>query len=130
MKKRHKAGVAKLNTYEGLYIFDERLKEEELKQAVDQAHALIEKHGGSVLGSKTLGRRTFARQLKKRQAGIYVRTVFNMDPEKISPLLASYKLSEVVFRVQICRGDSKSLEFVAQILEGADEGAEKAVAAE
>ena len=115
-----------MNTYEGLFIFDDKLKDDELKTTVDGALALIEKQGGSVLGYKKLGRRSFARPQKKREAGIYVRAVFNLDADKVSPLLAKYKLSEDVFRVQICRGDSKSLEFVAQALE--DKSDEKEVA--
>ncbi len=110
-----------MNTYEGLFIFADTLKEDELKTAIENAMALIEKHGGSVLGNKKLGRRAFARPMKKRESGVYVRAIFNLDPSKVSNLVASYKLSEDVFRVQITKGDSKSLEFVAQILESENE---------
>jgi small subunit ribosomal protein S6 len=110
-------GVATLNTYEGLFIFADTLKEEELKDVIDRAMAEVTKFDGSVLGVKKLGRRNFARPMDKRESGIYVRTVFNLDPQSITPLLARYKLSEDVFRVQVTRGDSKSLEFVAKVLE-------------
>jgi ribosomal protein S6 len=108
-------GGAKLNTYEGLFIFADTLKEEELKEALDGTMSMIQKQGGSVLGLKKIGRRNFARTMHKRDSGIYVRSVFNLDPSEISPLISRYNLSDDVFRVQITRGDSKSLEFVANL---------------
>jgi ribosomal protein S6 len=118
-------GVAKLNTYEGLFIFADTLKEEELKEALDGTMTMIRKQGGSVLGLKKMGRRNFARTMQKRDSGIYVRSVFNLDPSEISPLMARYNLSDDVFRVQITRGDSKSLEFVANLtIEEAEKKAE------
>ncbi len=105
-----------MNTYEGLFIFADTLKEEELKDVTASAMAVIEKQGGSVLGTKKLGRRNFARPMGKRDSGVYVRTVFNLDPTKVSPLLARYNLDDDVFRVQITRGDSNSLEFVANLM--------------
>jgi ribosomal protein S6 len=108
-----------LNTYEGLFIFDDTLKDEELSAVQDKALAEIERQGGSVLGAKRLGRRNFARPMAKRQSGNYVRAIFNLDPNNVTPLLARYKLSEDVFRVQITRGDSKSMELVREITDAA-----------
>lgn len=116
-----------MNTYEGLFIFADTLKEEELKEVVDRTMAVIVKQGGSVLGVKKMGRRNFARPMSKRDSGIYVRAVFNLDPSEVTPLQARYELSEDVFRVQITCGDSKSLEFVANLV---TEEAEKKVEAE
>jgi small subunit ribosomal protein S6 len=121
-------GVATLNTYEGLFIFADTLKEEELKAAIERTMAVIVKHGGSVLGVKKLGRRNFARPMAKRDSGVYVRAVFNLEPGEIAPLTARYKLNEDVFRVQITRGDSKSLEFVAKVLEDESEKKEEVTA--
>jgi len=102
-----------VNTYEGLFIFADTLKDDELKGVQDRALAEIERQGGKILGVKRIGRRTFARPMSKREAGIYVRAVFELAPESVTPLLARYKLSEEVFRIQITRGDEKSLGLVA-----------------
>ncbi len=118
-----------MNTYEGLFIFADTLKEDEFKEALDRTMAVIEKQGGSVLCAKKMGRRNFARPMAKRESGIYVRAVFNLDPSKITPLQARYILNEDVFRVQITRGDSKSLEFVAKVLEAETEKKEEAAEA-
>ncbi len=101
-----------MNTYEGLFIFADTLKDDELKEVQDRALAEIERQGGKVLGAKKLGRRTFARPMSKKEAGIYVRAVFELEADKVTPLLARYKLSEEVFRIQITRGDEKSLGLV------------------
>ena len=117
-----------MNTYEGLFIFADTLKEEELKAAVERTMAVIVKHGGSVLGTKKMGRRNFARPMSKRDSGIYVRAIFNLEPGEIAPLTARYKLNEDVFRVQITRGDSKSLEFAAKVLEDESDKKEEVTA--
>lgn len=102
-----------LNTYEGLFIFADTLKDDELKAVQDRALAEVERQDGKVIGVKKIGRRTFARPMGKRTAGIYVRAVFELDGEKVSSLLARYKLNNDVFRVQITRGDVKSADLVA-----------------
>ncbi len=106
-------GVTPLNKYEGLFIFSDTLKDDELTEARDRAMAEVDRQGGKVLGVKKLGRRSFARAMNKKDSGIYVRAVFELDPEKVTPLLARYNLSEDVFRVQVTRGDEKSMSMVA-----------------
>lgn len=106
-----------MNTYEGLFIFADTMKDEELAEALERVTAEIGRQGGSVLGTKKLGRRSFARPMKKRDAGIYLRMVFSLAPNKVTPLQARFKLSEDVFRVQITRGDEKSMSFVAPSVE-------------
>lgn len=103
-----------MNTYEGLFIFAETLKDDEFKAVQDRALAEVERQGGKVLGARKLGRRTFARPMSKKDAGIYLRAVFELAPENVTPLLARYKLSEDVFRIQITRGDEKSMDMVAE----------------
>jgi ribosomal protein S6 len=106
-------GVGTLNTYEGLFIFADTLKDEELVEVLDRVTAEITRQDGSVIGSKKLGRRSFARTMSKRDSGLYVRMLFSLAPEKVSPLQARLLLSEDVFRVQITRGDEKSASMVA-----------------
>ena len=103
-----------MNTYEGLFIFADTLKEDEFKEVQDRALAEIERQGGKLLGAKKLGRRSFARAMNKRDSGIYLRAVFELAPESVTPLLARYNLSEDVFRIQITRGDEKSMSMVSE----------------
>jgi ribosomal protein S6 len=58
--------------YEGLFIFPEMLEDEQLDQAIDAVKTEIEKLGGSLESSTRLGKRSFARPMRKKKAGIYV----------------------------------------------------------
>ncbi len=122
LEQRKRVGVATLNTYEGLFIFADTLKDEELTAVMDRVEGEVVRQGGSILGSKKLGRRSFARTMKKRDSGLYVRVVLSLDPSKVSSLRARLHLSEDVFRVQITAGDEKSMSFVAPpVVETAEE---------
>lgn len=103
-----------MNTYEGLFIFPELLNDEELEAARTHVLAEIERQGGRILGVRKLGRREFARPLAKQRSGVFVRTVFELDGGKVAPLRARYRLSDDVFRVQITRGDEKSMDWVKE----------------
>ena len=61
LEQRKRVGVATLNTYEGLFIFADTLKDEELTAVMDRVEGEVVRQGGSILGSKKLGRRSFAR---------------------------------------------------------------------
>ncbi len=103
-----------MNTYEGLFIFPELLNDEELEAAHSHVLAEIERQGGRVLGVRKLGRREFARMMAKQRSGVFVRTVFELDGDKVAPLRARYRLSDDVFRVQITRGDEKSMDWIKE----------------
>lgn len=109
-----------MNTYEGLFIFPELLNDEELEAARSHVLSEIERQGGRVLGVLNIGRREFARTLKKQRSGVFMRSVFEIDGDKISALQARYRLSDDVFRVQITRGDEQSLSWVQQSKETAE----------
>ena len=68
---------------------------------LDKIKGEIEKLGGEVLSVDIKGRRTFARPMSKRDSGIYVLQMFNLDTTNVDKLLARCKLNDDVFRVQI-----------------------------
>jgi small subunit ribosomal protein S6 len=90
-----------LNTlYEGLFIFPETLDEEGLDQAIARVKEELEKLGGSIEGVTRLGKKTFARPLKKQKAGLYVVSTFKLDGSKMDAFKARLKLTTNVFRHQ------------------------------
>jgi len=93
-----------LKAYEGLFILSSSLKDEAVKEVVEHIHGEIAKLNGNVQGVHSIGKRTFARPMKKCESGQYVRIDFSMDPGKIAALQARFKLNENIFRVQIVRG--------------------------
>ena len=91
-----------MNTYEGMFIFVDSLKDDALEAAVKELREEIEKLGGEIENTARMGRRPFARlQAKKHKAGNYVVTNFKLAPDQITPLLARLKLNDNVLRSQI-----------------------------
>jgi len=89
-----------LNTYEGLFIFPESLDEEALDQAIGRVKEELEKLGGSVESTTRIGKKTFARPLKKQKAGLYVVAMFKLEGSRMDAFKARLKLSTNVFRHQ------------------------------
>lgn len=98
-----------MKTYEALFIFCGQHKDVELDTLVEKAKDEIVKLGGDITGTQGIGKKTFARTMKKRDSGHYVRVGFFLDPLKIDALLARYKLNEDVFRVQITAADPTNM---------------------
>lgn len=89
-----------MNTYEGLFIFPEVLDEEGLDQAIGRVKEELEKLGGSIESTARMGKKTFARPLKKQKAGLYVVIMFKLEGTKLDAFKARLKLSTNVFRHQ------------------------------
>jgi ribosomal protein S6 len=92
-----------LNKYEGLFIFPESLKPEALDEVLGQVRTDIDKQGGRVEHVIRMGKRPFARRLKKSDAGHYAVVNFSLPGAKLSALRARFALNEQVFRAQIVR---------------------------
>ena len=96
-----------MNKYEGLFIFDETVQEERLKDLAAFVTGEITKAGGKILESKDLGRRSFARIMQKKESGFYLSIIFQIAADKVSVLTSRYHLNDDVFRFQITRFDDK-----------------------
>ena len=92
-----------MNTYDSMIIFESSMSEEGLQKAIVRIKDEIGKLGGTSGDSKVMGKHTFARPMKKKNDGIYVKMGFDMAPDKIDALKGRFKLNEEVFRVQITR---------------------------
>lgn len=89
-----------MNTYEGLFIFPEALDEEGLDQAIGRVKEELEKLGGSIESTARMGKKTFARPLKKQKAGLYVVIMFKLEGTRLAAFKARLKLTTNVFRHQ------------------------------
>jgi ribosomal protein S6 len=89
--------------YEGTFIFSDRMTEDDLNAAIASAAEEITKLKGQIVKTEKLGRRQFARPMKKQTSGQYVRLRFDIAPGAITELHEHYKLNDHVFRVQIVR---------------------------
>lgn len=96
-----------LKTYEALFIFDQSLNDEAVAKALGRVQSEIGRLNGRVLDSQMMGKRTFARPMKKRETGHYVRLLVKLDPQSIETLRARMRLNEEVFRMQIVTHDER-----------------------
>ncbi len=97
-----------MNTYEGMIIFPETLKDEAWEEAIGRVRAEIEKLGGAVDSVTRLGKRTFARPLAERYtAGHYAVLNFRLDGSRVATLHERLKLGQEVFRAQFVRVETR-----------------------
>ena len=76
-----------MKTYDALYIFVGISKDDVLEANLEKALAEITRLGGNVIAKDSLGKRAFARSMKKRDSGVYVKVRFEIDPLKIKELV-------------------------------------------
>ena len=96
-----------MKTYDALYIFVGISKDDVLEANLEKALAEITRLGGNVIAKDSLGKRAFARSMKKRDSGVYVKVRFEIDPLKIKELVNRYRLVEEVFRIQFLAVDER-----------------------
>ena len=96
-----------LKKYDALFIFPGTTKDEALNQTVEKTTSEITRLGGTVENTEIMGRRNFARQMQKRDHGIYVKVRFQLAAGSLAELRARYRLNEDVFRVQILARDER-----------------------
>ena len=92
-----------MGAYKMMFIFLPDLSEEVREKVIDGIGEEISKLDGKLLRTEPLGRRTFARPLKRQEEGYYVRLSAELGPDTIDPLLARFKLNPDIFRVQVLR---------------------------
>jgi ribosomal protein S6 len=96
-----------MNKYDGLYIFAGSAKDDVLDKQIDKARGEITRLSGNVLNTEVLGKKSFARPMRKRDSGVYVKVRFELDPEQVAALVSRYRLVEDIFRVQILAIDER-----------------------
>ena len=65
----------------------------------------LEKLGGTLESSTRLGKRSFARPLRKKKGGIYAVLMFRLEGGQIDALKRRLKLATNVFRAQFMQKD-------------------------
>lgn len=96
-----------MKKYDILYIFVGVTRDDVLNANLEKALAEVTRLEGTVLSSESLGKRTFARAMSKKENGVYVKVRVEMNPAKIEELVKRYQLVEEVFRVQILAVDER-----------------------
>ncbi|MCK5528706.1 MAG: 30S ribosomal protein S6 [Kiritimatiellae bacterium] len=94
-----------MKEYEALLILPAKLDDEAVKKAMQTVSDEIVTQGGSVSNYDVMGKKVFARQLKKQSAGTYVKVKFTMPAAGINGLISRLKFNDDVFRIQITSFD-------------------------
>mgnify|MGYP003770084773 CR=1 FL=1 len=103
-----------MKKYDALYIFVNAPKDEGLDHLIERVGAEITRLGGQLIGSESLGKRNFARPMKKRESGVYIRIRFEMAPDKVAALRARYAIMEEIFRVEVLAVDERREQLVIE----------------
>jgi len=96
-----------MKKYDGLYIFAGLARDGNVDALVEKMQGEITRLQGRILKSAVLGKRTFARPMRKQENGVYARIRFELDPEQLKALTDRYHLQDDVFRVQILAVDER-----------------------
>jgi small subunit ribosomal protein S6 len=94
-----------LKKYEAVFILDMRKVEDEGKAFSEEFAKNVQSWGGKVVESNPMGRRQFAREIRKRKAGIYWDYVIEIDPLKSGEVREKYRLDERVVRLLVINYD-------------------------
>lgn len=87
-----------LKKYEAVFILDIRKVDDEGEAFSKELAELIKSLGGEMLESVSMGRKQFAREIKKRKAGVYWNYIFNLDADQTDQLRTKFMLDERVLR--------------------------------
>ena len=88
-----------------MLIFPAMTAEEDLEKALETVRGDIARMKGEAGETRVLGRRMFARPIRKKLEGLYVHLAAQLPPDAVAPLKARFKLNPDIFRVQILRHD-------------------------
>jgi small subunit ribosomal protein S6 len=94
-----------LKKYEAVFILEIRKIDDEGKAFTEEITKFLEGLGGKMESAVPMGRRQFAREIRKRKAGIYWNYVFSADAAKVGQLRLKYRLDERVLRMLIINYD-------------------------
>ena len=98
-----------MRDYEVLYIVRADLDDEKVQDAVKRVNTLIERSGGNPERTNLWGKRKLAYEVKHQKEGAYILQNFQHDPERITELEASLKITEEVLRHLIVRKPEKAV---------------------
>ena len=90
-----------MKKYETVFILDERKIQDEGKSFAEEFSSVISGAGGEMVSVTPLGRKQFAREIKKRKAGVYYDFVFSVKEDFAKGLHEKYKLDERILRMQV-----------------------------
>ena len=87
-----------MNRYEGMFIINPQISDEEITGMITAIQGEITKNDGVVLQVNTMGKQQLAYPIKKFKDGYYVLLSFEGKGDLISRILPKYRINENIIR--------------------------------
>ncbi|MDD5643986.1 MAG: 30S ribosomal protein S6 [bacterium] len=87
-----------MNQYEGLFIVEGKIGDDDLGRVISQIEEEIKKNKGEVLESKSLGKRQLAYTIKRNSDGFYVLINFKLQGPSLHKIQEKLKLNQKILR--------------------------------
>lgn len=96
--------------YELGIILNPEVNEEETRNILDRVEQVVATHGGQTVKVNQWGRRRLAYPIERQRDGIYIFVDMILEPETVSELERTLKVSEAVLRHMMKKRDPKAIQ--------------------
>lgn len=90
-------------TYEGMFILNPQLGDDETEKAIQEIQDEITKVDGQILHLKKMGRQNLAYPIRRFKEGYYILLYFTVHPETMERIKGKYRINEKILRYMILR---------------------------
>jgi len=90
-----------LKTYEAVFVLDERKFDDQGEAFSQDIVKRVKDLGGRLRDRVAMGRKQFARPVRKLNAGVYWDFVFDLEADKVTDLKETYRLNDAVLRSEV-----------------------------
>lgn len=87
-----------MNTYEGMFIINPEITDDNIGKVVASVQEEITKNGGRILQVQAMGKQHLAYPIKKFKEGYYILLQFSGDGGLIPKILPKYRINENIIR--------------------------------
>lgn len=87
-----------MNTYEGMFVINPQIAENEISRIVTLIQDEITKNGGKILQAVNMGKQHLAYPIKKHKEAYYILLNFSGSGELIPKILPKYRINEDIIR--------------------------------
>lgn len=87
-----------MNTYQGMFIINPQILDDEISRVVTSIQDEITKNGGKILQVQSIGKQHLSYPIKKFKDGYYILLNFSGDGGLIPKILPKYRVNENIIR--------------------------------
>lgn len=95
-----------MNTYQGMFIINPQISDDEISRVVTLIQDEITKNGGKILQVQSIGKQHLSYPIKRFKDGYYILLNFSGDGGLIPKILPKYRINENIIRNLIIKKKS------------------------